>query len=83
MVRLSIFCPPWFHSMPKTPNLKRLRQESVLSQQELATKAGVAKRTIINLELARTNAHPATVRKLAHALGVSPKELTGALESNG
>jgi DNA-binding XRE family transcriptional regulator len=55
--------------------LKVLRNRAVLSQQDLADRAGVAKRTIVNLEVGRTTAHPSTVRKLADALGVEPTAL--------
>ncbi len=63
--------------MPKVRLLKLYRQQAVLSQRELAERAGLTKRTIVNLELGRTSAHPATVRKLAQVLGVAPDELAG------
>lgn len=55
--------------------LKRLRQENVLSQRELARMAGLTQMTIWRLENGFTEAHPQTIRKLAGALGVEPKEL--------
>ena len=57
--------------------VKELREERVMSLRELSAAAGVSKDTIWRLESGTsTNAHPATVRKLAKALGVEPAELT-------
>jgi transcriptional regulator with XRE-family HTH domain len=57
--------------------LRELRQRKLLSQRELAERAGVSKDTIWRLEGGvSTNAHPSTIRKLAKALEVEPKELT-------
>ncbi len=55
--------------------LKELRREQVLSLRELEQKSGVSYNTIWRLEDGRQGAHPRTVRKLAQALGVEPKEL--------
>jgi transcriptional regulator with XRE-family HTH domain len=55
--------------------LKELRRERVLSLRELEEKSGVSYNTIWRLEDGRQGAHPRTVRKLAQALGVDPKEL--------
>jgi transcriptional regulator with XRE-family HTH domain len=55
--------------------LKELRREQVLSLRELEEKSGVSYNTIWRLEDGRQGAHPRTVRKLAQALGVEPKEL--------
>jgi transcriptional regulator with XRE-family HTH domain len=55
--------------------LKELRRERVLSLRELEQKSGVSYNTIWRLEDGRQGAHPRTVRKLAQALGVEPKEL--------
>ena len=52
-----------------------MRERAALSQAELAAKAGVAKPTVIDLELGRSEARPSTVRKLADALGCQPVEL--------
>jgi transcriptional regulator with XRE-family HTH domain len=58
--------------------VKQLRTERVMSLRELAERAGVSKDTIWRLESGTsTNAHPSTIRKLAKALEVEPKELTG------
>jgi transcriptional regulator with XRE-family HTH domain len=60
--------------------LKTLRIEHVLTLRELAEAAGVSKDTIWRLEHGHSEAHPSTIRKLAKALDVQPKELvkTGA-----
>ena len=55
--------------------LKELRREQVLSLRELEAKSGVSYNTIWRLEDGRQGAHPRTIRKLADALGVEPKEL--------
>ena len=55
--------------------LKELRRERVLSLRELEQMSGVSYNTIWRLEDGRQGAHPRTLRKLAEALGVEPKEL--------
>ncbi len=46
-----------------------------MSLRELGTRSGVAFDTIGRLELGKQDAQPRTVRALAEALGVRPKEL--------
>jgi transcriptional regulator with XRE-family HTH domain len=55
--------------------LKALRIEQALTQEELATKAGVAPNTVARLERNETEPHMSTVRKLANALAVAPAKL--------
>jgi transcriptional regulator with XRE-family HTH domain len=55
--------------------LRELRREQVLSLRELEEKSGVSYNTIWRIEDGRQGAHPRTIRKLADALGVEPKEL--------
>ncbi len=55
--------------------LKELRRERVLSLRELEERSGVSYNTIWRIEDGRQGAHPRTIRKLADALGVEPKEL--------
>ena len=55
--------------------LKELRREQVLSLRELEERSGVSYNTIWRIEDGRQGAHPRTVRKLAEALGVDPKEV--------
>jgi transcriptional regulator with XRE-family HTH domain len=58
-------------------NLRQARTRRLLTQDELAEKAGVSQSTIANIE--RNNAEPQfrTIRKLAKALDVDPTELLG------
>jgi transcriptional regulator with XRE-family HTH domain len=57
--------------------LREVRTKRLLTQDELANKAGVSQSTIANIE--RDNAEPQgrTIRKLAKALDVDPTELLG------
>lgn len=56
--------------------VKRLREDLSLSQRELASEAGVSPATILKIEKDEVeNPHPSTVRKLAAALGVPPRDL--------
>ena len=55
--------------------LRQLRRESALSQRDLSRTTGVAFDTISRLETGKQDAQPKTLRKLAEALGVKPKEL--------
>jgi transcriptional regulator with XRE-family HTH domain len=56
--------------------LKEVRDRRLLSQRELAEKAGLSPTTILKLEDDRVQEpHPRTIRKLAEALGVDPAEL--------
>jgi transcriptional regulator with XRE-family HTH domain len=55
--------------------LRQLRQERALSLRELGERSGVAFDTINKLENEYREAQPRTVRRLAEALGIAPKEL--------
>jgi transcriptional regulator with XRE-family HTH domain len=57
--------------------LREVRTKRLLTQDELAEKAGVSQSTIANIE--RNNAEPQfrTIRKLAKALDVDPTNLLG------
>ncbi len=55
--------------------LRRLRRERALSQRDLSRMTGVAFDTISRLEIGKQRAQPRTIRKLADALGVEPREL--------
>jgi len=57
----------------------RIRQErldAAMTQEELAEEADLATVTISKIERGEHHPHPTTVRKIAHALDVSPRELT-------
>ena len=56
--------------------LKAQRIEQALTQGELAAKAGMASNTVARLERNETEPHMPTVRKLAAALNIHPRELT-------
>ena len=62
--------------------LRRLRKELALSQQDLERISGVAQHTISDLESGKRGARPSTIRKLANALGVEPRELIRTEGSN-
>jgi transcriptional regulator with XRE-family HTH domain len=55
--------------------LRQLRRERALSQRDLSHMTGVAFDTISRLETGKQEAQHRTVRKLAEALGVEPREL--------
>ncbi len=56
--------------------LRKVRDMRLLSQRELAERAGLSPTTILKLESGRVDEpHPRTIRKLAVALGVDPDEL--------
>ncbi len=57
--------------------LREARVRRLLTQEELAEKAGVSPSTIVNIERAQTVPHFRTIRKLAHALDVDPTSLFG------
>ena len=57
-------------------NLRRFRAERFLSQRELARQAGLHAITLGRLESGATAPSTRTVRALAAALGVEPRELT-------
>jgi transcriptional regulator with XRE-family HTH domain len=63
--------------------LRELRVGRMLSQAELAKKAGTTQATISGFEREARSAQPRTVRKLADALGVEPRELVVATRRVG
>jgi repressor LexA len=62
--------------------LKQLRRDRALSQRDLSRITGVAHDSISQLETGKRDAQPRTIRKLAEALGVEPRELMKG-EDNG
>ena len=57
--------------------LKNARTRRLLTQEELAEKAGVSAATVVNIERDNQEPHFRTIRKLAKALDVAPSELVG------
>jgi transcriptional regulator with XRE-family HTH domain len=55
--------------------LKRLRTLNALSQAELAEKAGLTTAAVARIERDEAEPRPSTLRKLARALNVQPREL--------
>ena len=55
--------------------LRQLRRERAWSQRDLARHSGVSQDTITRLETGQREAQPRTMRRLAEALGVEPREL--------
>jgi DNA-binding Xre family transcriptional regulator len=56
-------------------NLRELRRDRALAQEDLQRMTGVAQSTLSALEIGKRDAQPRTVRRLAEALGVEPREL--------
>lgn len=55
--------------------LRQWRLRQIMTQEELAQKSGVTEATISRLESGNQDARISTVKKLAAALGIDPKEL--------
>ena len=55
--------------------LRKLRREQALSQQDIERETGISQATLSDLEQGKRGARASTLRKLAEALGVEPKEL--------
>ena len=56
-------------------NLRRLRVLNALTQEELAERAGLTRSAVLRAERDQTAPRPPTIRKLAAALGVQPRDL--------
>ncbi len=57
-------------------NLKRLRENRLLTQAELAERAGIALSSLVRIENDQVDPRFSSIRKLARALDAEPKELT-------
>ena len=68
-------------SLPNLPRLRTVRIARALSQAELAQRSGVSRVSITRLESGDVDARFATIRKLAEALGVEPRDLMAPDES--
>ena len=58
-----------------TRELRAIREQRALTQEELGKLAGVSPDTIIDLERGRRRPRPSTRRKLARALKVRPEAI--------
>ena len=59
--------------------LRKLREERLMTQQDLAELARLTITTVSRIENGKTKARPRTIRALAKALGMKPVELRGIL----
>jgi len=57
-------------------NLRRLREDRLLTQAELGESAGVSRDQVSRIERDEVDPRFSTIRKLARALEVDPRELT-------
>jgi HTH-type transcriptional regulator, competence development regulator len=55
--------------------LRKLRREQALSQQDVERMTRISQATLSDLEQGKRGARASTLRKLAEALGVEPREL--------
>jgi transcriptional regulator with XRE-family HTH domain len=55
--------------------LRWYRDQAVLTQRELAQRAGITVLSVSKLERGEQIARPSTIRKLARALGIKPQDL--------
>jgi transcriptional regulator with XRE-family HTH domain len=58
-------------------NLRRLREDRLLTQAELAERAGIALSSLVRIENDQVDPRFSSIRKLAQALEVDPRALTG------
>ena len=57
--------------------LRKVRERALLTQEELAARADLGVPTISRIENGRVEPHFRTIRKLAKALGMEPRDLVG------
>jgi transcriptional regulator with XRE-family HTH domain len=57
--------------------LRRIRRERTMTQEDLAREAGVAVSTIVGIERGQFEPRVSTIRKLSTALQVEPRQLLG------
>ena len=63
-------------------NLKRVREDRLLTQAELAEAAGIAQSSLVRIENDQVEPRFSTIRKLAQALDVDHRELTKRESNN-
>ena len=59
-----------------TRALREVRRGQFMSIEELAAKAGVSTKTIVETELGRSQPKFRTIKRISEALGVSPRDIT-------
>lgn len=64
--------------MPTITRLKQHRQRALMTQRDLAERAGVTVQTLVRLEHGRTKPHLSTVKRLADALEIDADQLWDA-----
>jgi transcriptional regulator with XRE-family HTH domain len=60
--------------------VKRERERALLTQQELAERAGIGLTTLNRIENDHAEPHFRTIRKIAKALDVDPRQLIGGAD---
>jgi transcriptional regulator with XRE-family HTH domain len=69
------------HDLPFGAALHRLRQAASLTQERLGLEAGVQHNFVSLIELGHNQPMPATISKLARALGMQASELVAVAEA--
>jgi transcriptional regulator with XRE-family HTH domain len=64
-------------------NLKRLREDRLMTQAELAEAADISASSLVRIENDQVEPRFSTIRKLAAALKAEPRELTRSGRSDG
>ena len=68
--------PAYTRSMPfDRARLQQLREKHVLTQAELASRAGISELSVHKIETGQQEPRPCTIRKLARALKIKPADL--------
>jgi transcriptional regulator with XRE-family HTH domain len=57
------------------PRIRDARERAVLSQGELAVKAGISQNALSQIETGKSQPRMSTIRKVAEALGIEPGRL--------
>jgi predicted transcriptional regulator len=68
----------WYPVIEEVATMRTLREHrhaKFISIEDLAEKAGVSTKTIVDTELGRTQPKFRTIRKISEALGIAPEEV--------
>ena len=63
--------------VPKLLRLREVRESRFMTQDELAARSGIHQVTISRIELGHVEPRFSTIKRLADALGIEPRELVG------